>query len=267
MELRLARRDARQRRIDRGGAAVRAAVMRYFLVNDNPMPGASAGGVFIQTRRVLKDGTVKWLDLVVTVERFAISGFKTMCLDGVEYYVEALHVTRLWQLCRVENLTVNALGQVWAPDTNEPKASARALLATLKGAVATIDDREVLVVGPGRNERNECLVVGTACRVMDALNPPAGLILPPWITQYVSKNERHRALVLLRDPEYIGGGHSLPLAGQNGQCFVPMDVPQAQALKMRDFPRFTPPSPGQCPEVVWRDAIGPGRAWSPKPHF
>ena len=152
-------------------------------------------------------------------------------------------------------------------DTNKPEDSRRALLAALKGAVATIDDYEVLILGPGSNERNECLVVGTACRVMDALNPPAGLVLPPWITQYVSKNERHRALVLLRDPEYIGGGHSLPLAGQNGQCFVPMDVPQAQVLKMRDFPRFTPPSPGQCPEVVWRDAIGPGRAWSPKPHF
>jgi len=102
---------------------------------------------------------------------------------------------------------------------------------------------------------------------MDARHPPAGLALPPWITEYVAQNEQHRALVLLRDPQYIGGGHSLPLAHQNGQSFVPMDVPPAQALKMRDFPRFTPPSRGHCPEVVWRDSIGPGHAWSPKPHF
>jgi len=40
-----------------------------------------------------------------------------------------------------------------------------------------------------------------------------------------------------------------------------MDVPQAQVLKLRDFPRFTPPTRSQYPEVVWEGAIGPGHAW------
>ena len=90
---------------------------------------------------------------------------------------------------------------------------------------------------------------------MDARNPTAGLALPPWMAEHVAQNEQHRALVLLRDPQYIVGGHSLPLSQshQNGQSFVPMDVPQAQVLKLRDFPRFTPPLPlrSQYPEVVW----------------
>jgi len=88
---------------------------------------------------------------------------------------------------------------IWAADTNKPEDSRRALLAALKGAVATIDDYEVLILEPGSNERNECLVVGT-CRVMDARNPPADLALPSWIAEYVAQNEQHRARVLLRDP-------------------------------------------------------------------
>ena len=161
LELRLKEHDARQHHIDRNRAVVRETVLRYFLVNDNPMPGASAGGVILQMRCILNIGTVKWRNLVVTVYCFAISGFKTMCLDGVEYYVEAIHIKRLCNLCRVENLKVNALSVIWTPDTDKPEYSRRALLAALKGAVAIIDDYEVLILGPGSNERNECLVVGT----------------------------------------------------------------------------------------------------------
>jgi hypothetical protein len=40
-----------------------------------------------------------------------------------------------------------------------------------------------------------------------------------------------------------------------------MDVPQAQVLKLREFPRFTPPTRSQYPEVVWEAAIGPGHVW------
>jgi hypothetical protein len=57
-------------------------------------------------------------------------------------------------------------------EREKERQGTRALLATLKGTVATIDDCEVLIVGPGRNGQNECLVVGTACRVMDARHPP-----------------------------------------------------------------------------------------------
>ena len=55
--------------------------------------------------------------------------------------------------------------------------------------------------------------------------------------------------------------HSLPLSYQNGQSFVPMDVPQAQVLKLRDFPRFIPPTRSQYPEAVWEGPIGHGHAW------
>jgi len=86
-------------------------------------------------------------------------------------------------------------------------------------------------------------------------------LAPPWIAKYVAQNEQHRALVLLRGPQYIAGGHSLPLSHQDGQSFVPKDVPQAQVLKLREFPRFTPPTRSQYPEVVWEAAIGPGHVW------
>ena len=88
-----------------------------------------------------------------------------------------------------------------------------------------MDDNEVLIVGPGINSQNECLVVGTACLVLDAWNPPTGLALPLWVDEHVDKHQEHRALVLLQDPHiyihiYIGGGRSLLLARQNGHSFV-----------------------------------------------
>jgi hypothetical protein len=63
------------------------------------------------------------------------------------------------------------------------------------------------------------------------------------------------------DIEYIGGGHTLPLAHQNGQCSVPMDVPASQMRKLQEFPRFVPPKPCGTRGVVWEDGIGPGFGW------
>jgi len=71
-------------------------------------------------------------------------------------------------------------------------------------------------VGPaGRDGHNECLVTGTAC--MDALHPPGGLALPPWVYKRMAHNDAQQVLVLAQNSEYIRGGQTLPLAHQNGQ--------------------------------------------------
>ena len=99
--------------------------------------------------------------------------------------------------------------------------------------------------------------------VMDALHPPDGLVLPPWVHKRTAHNDSQRVLVLVlvRNVEYIGGGHALPLSHQNGQCSVLMDVPASQTRKLQEFPRFVPPTPCGTRGVVWEGGIGPGFRW------
>jgi hypothetical protein len=82
-----------------------------------------------------------------------------------------------------------------------------------------------------------------------------------WVHKRTAHNDSQRVLVLVRNAEYIGGGHALPLAHQNGQCSVPMDVPATQMRKLQEFPRSCRQNPAGLAAWSWEDGIGPGFGW------
>jgi hypothetical protein len=97
-----------------------------------------------------------------------MSGFKTMVVGGVLYYIEAITIERLWNLCRLQDLKVDWV----AVDEDNARQSMQTLLDTMKGTVAVLDECDILVVGPaGGDSRNECLVTGTACFVIARGSP------------------------------------------------------------------------------------------------